>query len=354
MTRLLIAAAAIIVVAAATYSLFQHRLDSDFAGSAEPMDSSAVVDSTRPSNGVENDDSAKAAPAGSLANTDIEQPETLPSSNTADLSTSSGVTVTREYAGQGADALGVDLYAIGVDAPSDAEFLELTRLLEENPAFMAELFEQFRYETDPDRLKRLSHLLGQFDDPLIPELASEMVFSGNTGSQLAALDLLRQVQDKNPAARNVLIDVLASESEPSVLSMALNAVNTPGEPTDLQRQNVMSNVTSLAQHDDPIIRARSIGVITKWTDDNQSTPLILGALSDTDVRVRQKAVYSLINYPYPDDNVRRQLMSVAENESEDRRARRGAIQALSGMDLSDDESGRLKAARSSVNRSPNR
>ena len=350
--RVLIVVAALLAAAAAIY-FTGDRGAAPLSSSAQTSDSSeSNSDLTSASQVQQNPKPLSDTSQTAIVATDAEDPvvaeQTAASSGASpsSLDSESGL-----RSGAGADELGLDIFSIGSTRwTSDEQFEQLAQQLADNPRFRAELLEQFRYESDPQRLKRLAHLLGQTDDPLIASVASEMVFSGNAELQTAALDLLRQVQDKNPEARNVLIDILAAESDPAVLSVALNAVSTPGSADAGQRQTVMANASSLSRHDDPIIRARSISVLSNWADTEQVTPMILQGLSDTDPRVRQTAAYSLVDYAFADAQVLDTLLNVAENSDEGKRTRRGAMLALQGMPLSAEQTQRLESARRDVDR----
>lgn len=250
---------------------------------------------------------------------------------------------------------GVSIYEVGrQNWASDEQFEAMEAELRANPALLDALLEEMRYETDPERLKRLTHLIGKLDPARVTETAREMIYSGNPEAQLAALDLLRQTQGNNSEARDVLVGVLTVEQDPRVLNVALNALATPGASSLAQRAGILDNVSNLVTHSDAIVRARSFSLMAAWTDTEDMTPVILQGLSDDDPRVRGKVAHSMLGYRYPDDSVREELIRVAENTSEERSTRQAALHALGRMSLNDEQRRRLRLANQDVTRAPTR
>jgi len=198
-------------------------------------------------------------------------------------------------------------------------------------------------------LTRLTQLLGRFDSARVADVASEIAVSGDTPNRLAALDLLRQVHASNPEAREVILDIIDTDIDTQVLSSALNAIASPTVVSTDHRQRILSGAADLSSHQDAIVRARSFSVLADWTDTDQLTPRILEGLNDPDPRVRQSVTYSLVDYNYTDGAVKRELIRVADNSAESVRTRRGALQALSRISLTDDERAQLRAINSTVN-----
>lgn len=254
-----------------------------------------------------------------------------------------------------AEIAGVSIYDIGRENwQSDEQFEEMQAQLSANPELLQALLDQVRTETDPERLKRLTQLIGKLDKTLVTEAAREMLNSGNPDAQLAALDMLRQTQGGNSIARDVLVDVIGVEQDPRVLNVALNAFSTPGAISGEQRQGILDNVSNLATHYDANIRARSYSLMATYTNSAEMTPTILQGLNDPDPKVRGKVAHSLLGYNYPDDSVRDELIRVAENSNEEKSTRQASLQALGRMSLTEDQRARLRLANEDVRRAPNR
>ncbi len=280
--------------------------------------------------------------------------EAAPASNvSADTASESDTSSVLDYSN--AEIAGVSIYDVGRDNwLSDEQFEEMQAQLAANPELLQALLDQVRTETDPERLKRLTQLIGKLDDTLVTEAAREMLYSGNPDAQLAALDMLRQTQGGNSTARDVLVDVIGVEQDPRVLNVALNAFATPGAISGAQRQGILDNVSNLATHYDANIRARSYSLLATYTDSAAMTPTILQGLNDPDPKVRGKVAHSLLGYNYPDDSVREELIRVAENSNEQKSTRQASLQALGRMSLTEEQRARLRLANEDVSRAPNR
>lgn len=326
-------------------------------------ESSNVVDAARLANGQTQSGDTLTSP-GSTSNTDnpfatISDESTelagdesaspvIANPNTA-TSTNSALLNETQVLGEPILA-GIPLGELGIDRwTSTAEFDEIIAQIDANPELLGAVLEQFRQTTDAGQLTRLTQLLGRFDSARVADVASEIAVSGDTPNRLAALDLLRQVHASNPEAREVILDIIDTDIDTQVLSSALNAIASPTVVSTDHRQRILSGAADLSSHQDAIVRARSFSVLADWTDTDQLTPRILEGLNDPDPRVRQSVTYSLVDYNYTDGAVKRELIRVADNSAESVRTRRGALQALSRISLTDDERAQLRAINSTVN-----
>jgi len=237
---------------------------------------------------------------------------------------------------------------------SDAQFEALVADIDANPELLDALLAQYRQTSDPMQLKQLTQLLGRFDSGEVAATAGEVARYGNPENRLAALDLLRQVHPANPEARDVIIEIVETDQDPTVLTRALNAISAPTEVSYEHRQSILAAADNLTIHADPAVRAHSYGIIVGWTDNEQSTPLILGGLDDPDPIVRRKVTSSLLNYRYNDGTVKTALIQVASNGIENKRTRLNALQALGRMSLTEAERSQLRDVSNEVNRSASR
>ena len=250
---------------------------------------------------------------------------------------------------------GIKVSELGIERwQSDEQFEALVADIDANPELLEALLAQYRQTTDQQQLKNLTQLLGRFDSGEVAATAGEIARYGNAQNRLAALDLLRQVHPANPEARDVIIDIVETDQDPTVLTRALNAIASPTEVSNEHRQSILAAADNLTIHADPAVRAHSYGIIVGWTDNEQSTPLILGGLDDPDPIVRRKITSSLLNYRYNDGTVKTALIQVASNGVENKRTRLNALQALGRMSLTDAERSQLRDVSNEVNRSASR
>jgi len=227
---------------------------------------------------------------------------------------------------------GVDAASVAVVPLSDEEFLRLKRQLK--------------------RAKQLAALLGPYDDPAIVQTASELAYSGDLQSQIAGLNLLARVQPRNDEARNVAIDLLSSGSEPVLLVATMNVLATPARTATVdQRQLLNDNLSNLANHYDPKVRAQSLSLLGRW---DKNSPVARESLSrgltDSDPAVRSGAAFAIKNIRNPDASMISGLLGIAENTEEKKSARYAALSALEKMQLTGTPLRRYGIAKRNVNR----
>ena len=246
----------------------------------------------------------------------------------------------------------VDVFTLGETLwKSDEEFLQLKARLSADPALLAALFEQYPLVEGDDRRARLARLLAEFSPGDLSAYTGAMMYSGDADDQMAAIQLLKEMQVHNPQATELLTDMLGSPADGNVLRVAIAALPGPELVSDGQRQDVLTQLSPLVQHSDPKIRSQSVSVLSRWAVDDRFNASIAQGLSDTDTQVRSRTAYALVDYPHADENIKSSLLSLLENQQENRRARRGALLALSKMSLSAQEAQRVEAVRQVINRS---
>lgn len=234
-----------------------------------------------------------------------------------------------------------DLSQIGSEPLDDGEFNALVAYLKNDSELFAQFLTQYRETTDPDRSKRLAQVLDEFDDSTITTLAEELVFSGDVGSQVAGLDLLSGQQANNPQAREVVSQVLELETNPVVISSALNAMATPGEVTSEERTKLLNQFVMHSSNDDAAVRGRSLALMKRWGGDTNMNEHYIVGLQDSDDKVRIGALLSLASSKHPGDDTFQALVSVVEDLSMDMQSRKTAMRALDKYDLADEEKQRL-------------
>lgn len=216
--------------------------------------------------------------------------------------------------------------------------------LQASPAMLSAVLDEFSIETDPTRLDRLRLILGQLDDPALVPAAEAMIFSGNPLSAGAGLDLLRDIGATVPEARNVALDVLSSTQDPEMLVGATNIVVVANSDDPEITQRVVSSLSSLVQHPDASVRRASYSTLARWSNDPSITPTLLQGLTDEDSNVRKSTAYGFVGYANADSAVIEALLSTAQNASDTRRTRKGAVLALRGMPLDESQQVRLESA----------
>ncbi len=244
----------------------------------------------------------------------------------------------------GSISIGID-YArsIARGVMTEALLSDNVKALQHNPELLLATLDEFAAETDPTRLDRLRLVLGQLDDLSLVAAAQGMIFSGNPASADAGLDLLRDIGPRVPEARNVALDVLSSTQDPDMLVGATNVMVVVSSDDPEVAQRVVSSLSSLVQHPDARVRRASYSTLARWSQDPSVTPTLLQGLTDVDPKVRKSTAYGFVGYPNADSTVIEALLGTAENESDIRRARLGALLALRDMPLDESQQVRLQA-----------
>lgn len=233
--------------------------------------------------------------------------------------------------------------SIARERMDDVTINEHAEVLRQDPAKLSAVLQEFAAEIDATRLSQLRLLLGQLDDPSLVNVAESMLFSGNAESSYEALKLLRDIGSKVPAAQEVGVNVLSSTQDPQLLVGATNILNSSGSADADTRERVVTSLSSLVQHPDATVRRASYSTLARWSKDPSNTPILLQGLNDSDPNVRKSTAYGLVGYRHADASVINALLNTAENTSETRRARSGAMLALKGMSLDNSQAARLEA-----------
>lgn len=238
--------------------------------------------------------------------------------------------------------------SIALERLDDATINEQAEVLRNDPVKLSAVLDEFSAEADAERLSRLRLLLGQLDDPSLVSVAESMIFSGNPVSSKEALKLLRDIGPRVSEAQEVGVSLLSSTQDPNLLVGATNILNNSTSADSKTRESVVTSLSSLVQHPDATVRRASFSSLARWSKDPSNTPTLLQGLSDSDPSVRKSTAYGLVGYPHADASVISALLNTAENVTETRRARSGAMLALKSMSLNDSQSARLQAVQSQL------
>lgn len=245
-------------------------------------------------------------------------------------------------------AAGYHLHDIGSTAWSDSEYAKLTELLKANPEIRKHLALEFRINTDPKKTKRLAAMLGQFDDDIITDVGLELALSGEHVSQKSGLTLLGKQQPHNIKARSAIADILQVETTPDILVSALNAVAVPPKVNVTHQQELLTQFENLSHNEDANVRSHSMAMMARWAGKTNVNQYLLQGLNDSDPSVRKTAAYSLMKSRYLTDDVKQQLLTRTQDESELKRTREAALLALERFNLSDNEQQHLNNIRRNI------
>lgn len=230
----------------------------------------------------------------------------------------------------------IDLTTIAATHLTDAQFKNLENRIKQDPSLLADILAEYRYNTDPERAKRLAALVGKLKDPQILSTATELAYSSDFQSKKNGLELLSRIQPHNSEARDISIELLGVESDPDFLVSTMNVFATPGTNTsESQKQMLLDNVSLLSTHQEESVRAHSIALLGRWAkNDLTTTPTLIAALSDTSAHVRARAATAVTGTSTPNQEMIASLFALLENPDEVKTTRQTAMLALQRMQLS--------------------
>ena len=234
-----------------------------------------------------------------------------------------------------------EMSLIGNETLSDEDFHALVEFLKNDSELFAQFLLQYRETTDPDKARRLAQVLDEFDDATITAVAEDMVFSGDVGSQVAGLDLLSGQQAENSQAREVVTQVLELETNPEVISAALNALAKPGDVNPEERDRLLNQFVMHSSNNDAAVRRRSLTLMKRWGGEVNMNEHFIAGLQDPNENVRIGALLSLASTKHRSDESMQALVGVVEDFNVDMQSRKTAMHALQKYDLPDYEKQRL-------------
>lgn len=244
-----------------------------------------------------------------------------------------------------AAAAGIHPWQVGLSSLSDDDYYRFVDYLKMDPEFLAAVMTEFQGESDAARSRKLAAMLGEVHDPAVRLLAESMVASGNTQTEIAALDLLGNIQQHDPLARQLVLQVIGSRTEEPVLIAALNAMAEAERDIDLaQKVEIANRISPLVQHSEATVRRHSYALLFRWAAElDHLLPQLRQGLSDPDAAVRRSTAFGFADFPQNDEASKQALFSMLNNADEIPRNRKAAASALNRLPLASDETAHIKA-----------
>ncbi len=263
----------------------------------------------------------------------------LPSNTLADTSadTQSPVNTPEIVSSQNPLSEYIDFTTLGDNPLSDDELKRLADALANDPALREQLLAEFRANTDPERVRVLVWLIGQFGEEQATQIGGELIFSGDPVSQQAGLTLLGELQPRVDAAREMVASLVMIEPNTEVLVSALDALARPGELPQGSQEQLTNRFVELSTHDDTRMRARAVALLGRWSADANVTGTLVDSTRDTQADVRRNAVYALAQLSSRTTATRDALLAVIQNSDEVAETRQGAINAIKKYSLDSDQ-----------------
>ena len=211
----------------------------------------------------------------------------------------------------------------------------LYKKLDSDPMATRQILDTFIRSPDSDMGQMLSAVLGLFKDAEIESTAMQLASNGTDAEQrIAGLSLLQRLDIDNQASRQVVLNIIESETDTNVLNAALYALK-PSIVSAQESQQVLNVLNRHLSSSDPETRRRSVIAYASWATNANATQPIVNALYDDSVDVRAGAAFALGRSKHRSSNIRDALIGKIDDSNEDWTVRDQAWQAVQAFELDD-------------------
>jgi hypothetical protein len=225
--------------------------------------------------------------------------------------------------------------------PSDpASYSEMYTKARTDPVSRKELFERYREAPEGEAKQMLRSMLINLNTPDAVAFFTELAASTDAAQRRDGFEVLRVTGPKRPEVREVAMQALAIEQDPTILSNAIGALH-PAVATPAENAAVLKQLREFSRHTDPAVRAQSIRGLAGWDKSGESVPVLRQALSDRAEEVRGAAVVGIIENRVRTDDLKQELMRIAHDRAETAGLRMNAVIALERFELSGEEHARI-------------
>lgn len=225
---------------------------------------------------------------------------------------------------------------------------ELTASLAGDPALRKAVIEHYSHEARRAYRVTIKDMLVASRLPNIAALALDLAKRDDSLARAAGFELLASLP---PGAESLALarTAIANETDAVALAGALMALQPLGPPPRGEARAILPRLVELTRHPDPLVRAHAVQRVAEWDKlDDQTTSIVLYALSDGDRLVRQAAVGAAMIGRLRSEAVKLALLRAISDTAEDLTIRGASLHALLQFSLSDDEQTRYLAARSEI------
>ena len=229
--------------------------------------------------------------------------------------------------------------------PSPELRQELAHALIRSPALRQEVIERYSREARRPYRVVIKDMLVASRLPEVTEAARQLATRASDLARGAGFELLAALE---PGAESYVMArrAVETEADPGVLAGALMALRPVAPPSQTEAGAMLPRLVELSRHADPLVRAHALQQVAEWDKiGDQTTPLVVRALADGDMVVRQAAVGAVMLGRLRSDDVKRGLLQVLCDPAEDMTTRGAALFALERFPLSDAEQATYLAQR---------
>lgn len=201
-------------------------------------------------------------------------------------------------------------------------FESLRKRASADPAFLQNLLQRYRNETDPAARGELLSLLNAVSGEDVLRFALSLTAGTRAQDEHAGLELLRAYSMDRAEVRQTVLAKLAqgggSERMTGLVSML-----TPATMPSEDAAPVVAELAALARHADPALRAQAVLQLAQWDDSEQTEDLLHRAILDASPQVRANAIAGVQGSRLRSERLKEALLDIAADPAS-RAADRGA------------------------------
>lgn len=181
-----------------------------------------------------------------------------------------------------------------------------------DPAFVKLLLDTYIDAGDDDIQQGLEDLVFLADNESVVQTIAEYGTGFDAEARMASLSLLRGTDlSERPAIREMIYQVVDQESDPDIVAVALDSLTyIPTEPQ--QNTQTLDRVERSLTHESDHVRKAAISKLMELDKERKSEHLVRKALSDGSESVQQATFQAIADNLYVTDDVKRDLMRMAQ------------------------------------------
>jgi hypothetical protein len=203
-----------------------------------------------------------------------------------------------------------------------------------------------RYEVSDERGRKAAvFVLSQLRKPDVIDFATQLTAAGDASQRRDGFELLGELEmfrglpgSKSGEIHALVSHALDTEQDPTLLRQAIRALGPPEDARPAETQATLQQLATLAQNNDPEVRAQSLQAIVQWDKTGQvAEGAVYQALSDAQPDVRMAALSEINNNSLRTGRIKSALLGMIANVNESADVRADALNALQRFPLSQDE-----------------
>lgn len=201
-----------------------------------------------------------------------------------------------------------------------------------DPAFLQNLLQRYRNETDPAARGELLSLLNAVSGEDVLRFALSLSASTRAQDERDGLELLSAYSMDRAEVRQTVLAKLAQGGDPQRRA-ELVAMLTPATLPSEDAAPVVAELASLARDPDPALRAQAVLQLAQWDDGERTEDLLHRAILDPSAQVRAKAIAGVQGSRLRSERLKDALLDIAADPASSAADRGAASFALQDFRL---------------------